>query len=93
MKKILMSVSLAALAAGAWAQNAPTSGISESTDPAKVQQVEQRAQEIQQRQQQSSAGSSQSASDKSSHQAKKKHKAKKSMHKSESESAPAKEQK
>lgn len=91
MKKILLSVSVAALAAGAWAQNAPTSGISESTDPAKVQQVEQRAQEIQSRQQQSSSGSSQAASDKASHQGKKKKKSKKSEHKSES--APASEQK
>lgn len=86
MKKILLSVSLAALSVGAWAQNAPISGISESTDPSKVQQVEQRAQEIQSRQQQSSSGASHAASDNSSKAHAKKKKVKKHA---KSDSAPA----
>lgn len=77
MKKTLISISLSLLAAGAWAQNAPTSGISESTDPAKVQQVEKRAQELQSRQQSASSGASDSASGKASSDHKKKKKSKK----------------
>jgi hypothetical protein len=85
MKKILLSLSLSLLAAGAWAQNAPLSGISESTDPAKVRDVEQRAQDMQSRQQQASSGASHSASDKAGHDKKKK-KSKKSASKDESKS-------
>lgn len=58
MKKILLAVSLATLGAAAWAQNAPLEGISESTDPAKVRDVERRAEEIRSRQASSSAGAS-----------------------------------
>jgi hypothetical protein len=85
MKKILLSICLAALAGGAWAQNAPTSGISESTDPAKVQEVEKRAQDMQSRQQQSSSGASNADSGKSSSAAKKKHKHKQKKSASKSE--------
>ncbi|MBK4734223.1 hypothetical protein [Noviherbaspirillum pedocola] len=48
MKKIgLLALPLFFSAAAAFAQNAPTSGISESTDPSKVTEVERRAQELQ----------------------------------------------
>lgn len=62
MKKILLTVSMAAVALAAWSpawsQNAPLQGISESTDPAKVSDVEKRADEIRNRNAQTSGASS-----------------------------------
>jgi hypothetical protein len=51
-------VSLVSMAGAAWAQNAPLEGISESTDQAKVSDVERRAQEIASRQQTPTSGAS-----------------------------------
>jgi len=45
-KSLLVCMSLFALAGAASAQNAPLEGISESTDPAKIADVERRAQSI-----------------------------------------------
>lgn len=48
MKKVtLLLVSFLSIGGAAFAQNAPLSGISESTDPGKVAEVERRAQEVQ----------------------------------------------
>ncbi|WP_151447683.1 hypothetical protein [Lacisediminimonas profundi] len=58
MKKLLL-ISMLALGASAFAQNAPLEGISESTDPAKVRDVEKRAEEIKARHQASTSGASQ----------------------------------
>jgi hypothetical protein len=57
MKRILLVLLLAACGA-ATAQNAPLEGISESTDPDKVRDVERRAEEIRSRQQATSSGAS-----------------------------------
>lgn len=62
MKKALL-LALMSVMPITWAQNAPLEGISESTDPAKVREVERRAEEIRDRQQQ---GASSGASDASS---------------------------
>ena len=44
--KYLLLSSLLALAGASWAQNAPISGVSESTDPAKISAIEKRASEL-----------------------------------------------
>jgi len=51
-------VSFLSIAGAAWAQNAPVEGISESTDPSKVADVERRAQEMASRQQTPTSGAS-----------------------------------
>lgn len=56
-----MFVSLLSLAGAAFAQNAPLEGISESTDAAKIADVERRAQEIASRQQMPTSGASSAA--------------------------------
>ncbi|MDO9218677.1 MAG: hypothetical protein Q7U14_15500 [Lacisediminimonas sp.] len=60
MKRILLVLLLAACGT-AVAQNAPLQGISESTDPDKVRDVERRADEIRARQQAASSGASDTA--------------------------------
>lgn len=60
MKKLVL-LSLLTLASAAFAQNAPLEGISESTDPGKVRDVERRAEEIRSRQQSASSGASDTA--------------------------------
>lgn len=65
MKKILFVLLLAA-GGSAFAQNAPLEGISESTDPDKVREVERRAEEIKSRQQAAASGASDSATGASS---------------------------
>jgi hypothetical protein len=57
-KSAWMFVSLLSLAGAAFAQNAPLEGISESTDPSKVADVERRAQDLASRQQTSTSGAS-----------------------------------
>ena len=65
MKKILVTALFSACSIGAYAQSA-SDGVRESTDPAKIAEVERKAQEIMNRQQssagQSSSGSSDAAS-------------------------------
>lgn len=58
-KSLLVCMSLFALAGAASAQNAPEQGIRESTDPAKIADVERRAQAIAQQGQ--STGASENA--------------------------------
>lgn len=60
MKRILLVLLLAACGAAS-AQNAPLEGISESTDPDKVRDVERRADEIRSRQQAANSGASDTA--------------------------------
>ena len=62
MKKILLALLLAA-GGSAFAQNAPLEGISESTDPEKIREVERRAEEIKSRQQAAASGASDSSTD------------------------------
>jgi len=57
-KSLLVCMSLFALAGAASAQNAPLEGISESTDPAKIADVERRAQAMSQQGQPSGASGS-----------------------------------
>jgi hypothetical protein len=80
MKKIhLLALPLLFSAAAVMAQNAPTSGISESTDPSKVSEVERRAQEI--RSAQGASGSSSGSSMSGSSMSGEGHKARHGMHK------------
>ena len=60
MNKLLLA-SLLAVCSAAYAQNAPLEGISESTDPAKIRDVERRADEIKARQTSPASGTSDAA--------------------------------
>ena len=49
----LLLLALLAVSAAAYAQNAPLSGVAESTDPAKIADIERRAQDIESQRQSS----------------------------------------
>lgn len=66
-KSLLVCMSLLALAGTVSAQNAPVQGISESTDPAKIADVERRAQAIAQQGQNAGASGNAGAGADSEH--------------------------